>query len=587
FNKLDNVSDEDFRKVFGDCFISGFLEGGELNALVSMKILNKAKFEDVKAEGSVTLGFDAVDIKADGAFKQAKTNVDLSTETTIQVSWIGGGIIKPPEERWTIDSLTRAASRFPDNVAQSPQRTYALLTKYETLRSYQVLKPLKATELDYKSAALYTSDLLDTFTAYRALYSRLSAQISDVQRGQIKFNAEKRPELVTLSEATKERAVNYLEELTDAEKKALIGVFPATIDGLDDARGAVRDQMNLIVARVDSIAKDPAQLSDIKQQQEKFLPIFAFEALLPSMQSAFRNTKRQAPLTGEKMYPDGEEGKPHVTDTAPSKAYQICPVKMTLPSKSSSEEADKQEDESAGGLDQIKPLQLRTEEKISLEKYLSSRDEGIEDQLKLTPPLGSDAVNRAPGKLFSALEFVSPDFLLEYVLVTLKKGVVTGLTCEYANGMSWKRGINDPATPHQLILGDKERITSVIITVGSEADTTGLESILALKLVTNDGKSLHVEEKQSKRTGYGRRLIAGRPFYDIRSVTFGSPLERGYAIGFWGRSQETGNPLGIFRLGVVWCNTNAVDKKAAEDAKQNEAKDKDAAHERQVDDYDK
>ncbi|KAK0543657.1 hypothetical protein OC846_006339, partial [Tilletia horrida] len=31
FNKLDNVSDEDFRKVFGDCFISGFLEGGELN----------------------------------------------------------------------------------------------------------------------------------------------------------------------------------------------------------------------------------------------------------------------------------------------------------------------------------------------------------------------------------------------------------------------------------------------------------------------------------------------------------------------------------------------------------------------------
>ncbi|KAK0541939.1 hypothetical protein OC845_006833, partial [Tilletia horrida] len=153
--------------------------------------------------------------------------------------------------------------------------------------------------------------------------------------------------------------------------------------------------------------------------------------------------------------------------------------------------------------------------------------------------------------------------------------------------MSWKRGTNDPATPHRLVLDDDERITSVIITAGSEADTPGLESILALKLVTNDGKSLHVEEKQSKRTGYGRRLVAGRPFYDIRSVTFGSPLERGYAIGFWGRSQETGNPLGIFRLGVVWCNTNAVDKKAAEDAKQSEAKDKDAAHERQVDDYDK
>ncbi|KAK0558177.1 hypothetical protein OC861_006967, partial [Tilletia horrida] len=405
FNKLDNVSDEDFRKVFGDCFISGFLEGGELNALVSMKILNKAKFEDVKAEGSVTLGFDTAAIKADGAFKQAKANLNFSTETTIQVSWIGGGIIKPPEESWTIDSLTRAASRFPDNVAQSPQRIYALLTKYETLRSYQVLKPIKATELDYKSAALYTSDLLDTFTAYRALYNRLSAQIGDVQRGQIKFKVEERIKLDALSDAKRERAVEHLEELTDAEKKALIGVFPATIDGLDDARGAVRDQMNLIVARVDSIAKDPAQLSDIKQQQpERFLPIFAFETLLPSMQSVFRNTKRQAPLSGEKMYPEGEEGKPHVTDTAPSKAYQICPVKVTLPSKSASGDTDKKDDaddESAGGLEQTKPLQLRTEEKTSLEKYLSSRDEGIEDQLKLTPPLGSDAVSRAPGKLFS------------------------------------------------------------------------------------------------------------------------------------------------------------------------------------------
>ncbi|KAK0559847.1 hypothetical protein OC861_006506 [Tilletia horrida] len=153
--------------------------------------------------------------------------------------------------------------------------------------------------------------------------------------------------------------------------------------------------------------------------------------------------------------------------------------------------------------------------------------------------------------------------------------------------MSWKRGINDPATPHRLVLDDDERITSVIITAGNETDTPGLESILALKLVTNDGNSLQVEEKQSKRTGYGRRLIAGRPFYDIRSVTFGSPLERGYAIGFWGRSQETGNPLGIFRLGVVWCNTHAVDTKPEEDKKQVEARDKDATKEIKIDDLDK
>ena len=33
----------DFLKVFGDSFVSGFLEGGEFNAVVSMKVLNEEK----------------------------------------------------------------------------------------------------------------------------------------------------------------------------------------------------------------------------------------------------------------------------------------------------------------------------------------------------------------------------------------------------------------------------------------------------------------------------------------------------------------------------------------------------------------
>ncbi|KAK0518653.1 hypothetical protein OC834_007657, partial [Tilletia horrida] len=55
FNDLENVSAADFRKVFGDCFISGFVEGGELNAMISMQILNKVKSTDIKAEGQIAL----------------------------------------------------------------------------------------------------------------------------------------------------------------------------------------------------------------------------------------------------------------------------------------------------------------------------------------------------------------------------------------------------------------------------------------------------------------------------------------------------------------------------------------------------
>ncbi|KAJ4258215.1 hypothetical protein NW762_008363 [Fusarium torreyae] len=50
FQALPSVDESNFVGVFGDCFISGFLEGGEFNALVSMKVLNKDKRTDIAAE---------------------------------------------------------------------------------------------------------------------------------------------------------------------------------------------------------------------------------------------------------------------------------------------------------------------------------------------------------------------------------------------------------------------------------------------------------------------------------------------------------------------------------------------------------
>jgi len=40
---IESMEEANFRKMFGDSFISGFIEGGEFNAVVSMKILNKEK----------------------------------------------------------------------------------------------------------------------------------------------------------------------------------------------------------------------------------------------------------------------------------------------------------------------------------------------------------------------------------------------------------------------------------------------------------------------------------------------------------------------------------------------------------------
>jgi len=49
FQGLPSVDDTNFRSVFGDCYIAGFLEGGEFNAVVSMKVVNKAKAMSIKA----------------------------------------------------------------------------------------------------------------------------------------------------------------------------------------------------------------------------------------------------------------------------------------------------------------------------------------------------------------------------------------------------------------------------------------------------------------------------------------------------------------------------------------------------------
>ena len=85
-----------------------------------MKILNSDKRNVIKAEAKVALSVPVIEVAAEGKVEIAKTNLSHNTETTIQVSWSGGGHIKKPDEQWDVNSLIRAAARFPDLVAHSP-----------------------------------------------------------------------------------------------------------------------------------------------------------------------------------------------------------------------------------------------------------------------------------------------------------------------------------------------------------------------------------------------------------------------------------------------------------------------------------
>ncbi|KAK0556572.1 hypothetical protein OC844_005814 [Tilletia horrida] len=582
FNPLPGVKGKDFRTLFGDCFISGFLEGGELNAVITMNILNKEKARDIVAEGSIALGKEGSGMTAQGAFKTANANLSLNSETTVNVSYIGGGCIKPPEEAWTIESLTRAATRFPDHVATSPQRTHAILTKYETLRSYRMNLPPAVTPLEYENAKLYTNELLDIFMSYKTMYSRLTTQITEVQGGILKFKketSEKDPkkdqeaarkalrEKLGLAADANLRSNVDLCKLSDAEKKTVIGLFPATLDGLDDARKATRAQMNLIVERVDEVDEDPSKVLCLPK--EKFLPVFSFETLLPSLEPTSRSSKRTTPLTGQRMFTTGKE-KPNAVDT--TAATRMCQYDVATTKKDS---------------DTVKARDPRTvlllaDEIVAIKEFLDLREEGVEESLRLTPPMGNEAIEAPPGQMFTALDFVQPNSRLGSVRIALLDGVICGLVCKYDNGVSWKRGnltTNDNFTLNLPKTEPAEHITSVAITVGTEAVVNSPEFILALRLVTNQGKSVLAQWPKVRRAGYGRRFIGQRIFSNVRTVTWESPLENGFMSGFWGWSSERGSEQGIFRLGVVWSKQEMTKRVVPEDRKKATAREKDEENE--------
>jgi hypothetical protein len=124
FCPIEHVSAADFTRVYGDSFISGFIEGGEFNALVSIKLKDRSKAKEIGGQLKIELDLKAASVK--GTAEGGKTNFESSYEgeTTISVSWTGGGDIKDESVTdWTFASLKAVAMEFPEHVMACPMRT--------------------------------------------------------------------------------------------------------------------------------------------------------------------------------------------------------------------------------------------------------------------------------------------------------------------------------------------------------------------------------------------------------------------------------------------------------------------------------
>lgn len=128
FQPLENVmpGTAAFNDAFGDCYISGFIQGGDFNGIISMRVVDRSKVEAVTAkikQGMSSGGSSDFNMDID-AFSRVgnSTSIASDTECTVSVSWMGGGQVKDPRVQWDMDSVYASAAAFPALVAKCPQR---------------------------------------------------------------------------------------------------------------------------------------------------------------------------------------------------------------------------------------------------------------------------------------------------------------------------------------------------------------------------------------------------------------------------------------------------------------------------------
>lgn len=272
-----------------------------------MKIADKSKVFEIKASLEAELTTPGISGAVKGSFEQTKNNISSDTETTIAVNWSGGGRIKDPTEDWSIASLKKAAAAFPDLVAITPQRTYAILTKYTALESFH-LQVHGFSPLDYENAGVYTGSLLDNYMDYKALWKQISFASYELENNRATIDmAQPSQDVYELAKvktpmlSSKRKAQKLLKDSTNAslalatqetdaaaspndpkesEAEKSIPVFPASFAGLIQARKVCRMEMAKIVNEVDAVAEDPSVASDATRD-EYFLNPLVFKQLIP------------------------------------------------------------------------------------------------------------------------------------------------------------------------------------------------------------------------------------------------------------------------------------------------------------------
>ncbi|KAJ6479052.1 hypothetical protein C8R45DRAFT_833116 [Mycena sanguinolenta] len=291
FTPIPNVPFSEFNRVYGDSFVSGWVEGGEFNALISIKLSDRSTATQIKGQLEAEMRLGAVEVSGAGAVNKQNTSSNIDGETTIAVSWRGGGDIKDEKVTdWTLETLKRVAMEFPEHVMACPMRTHAILTKYTSLKSFYE-QNIKGSPLDYENAGVYSSALLDAYMDYKVMWRKIQQTKAyyDKQMGeyQQKQRALQAAPTTTDPKATQPApqqiapVVAAQQALPDAPMPPNnIVPYKGNLFGLDVARRDCRFEMIKIVREVDAVAGDPKIACDPSRTCQYLSPA-VFRMLIP------------------------------------------------------------------------------------------------------------------------------------------------------------------------------------------------------------------------------------------------------------------------------------------------------------------
>ncbi|KAH7146774.1 hypothetical protein B0J13DRAFT_621722 [Dactylonectria estremocensis] len=309
FQPIDGVGAENFTEVYGDCFVSGYQEGGTFTAVISVKAKNENRAREIKAEAGAKFT-KAKEAKEASGEKDAKDGVvfdidskkdDMSfldeNETTISVSYAGGGQdLKNSGEDWTFETMRKAALQFPNLVAKTPMRNHAILTKYTALRSYHAhfgglkMPAFEMAVLAYDVSAGQTR-LISASEARRKIETAAKpATTADTDGGVTTTPRSGTTNDLSDTEpaSNHDTAVQKVKEQKEQpgdrpyvwKPIVLNKDFPPSLQGLEDARSMVRMVLIRIVQEINILTKFPEAAMDEDRVQPHISP-FLFKEFLP------------------------------------------------------------------------------------------------------------------------------------------------------------------------------------------------------------------------------------------------------------------------------------------------------------------